>query len=73
MAAFAALTRRLILAAGLIGLAVILRQSRLGIECIDLRGAAGHEEKDDSFGRGGEVGTFGRQRVGRIAGIFFDR
>ena len=44
-------------------LAVVLRQHRLGIEGIDVRRAAVHEEEDDALGLAGKRRRFGRQRV----------
>ena len=46
------------------GLAVILSEAGLGIECIDLRRSAGHEEKDHALGPRREMRPPGRQRIG---------
>ena len=46
-------------------LAVVLRQHRLGVERIDVRRAAIHEQMDDLFGPRGEMRRLGRQRPER--------
>ena len=46
-----------------IGRVVVLVESRLGVKRIDLAGTAVHEEEDDMFCLGGEVGRLRRKRV----------
>ena len=46
------------------GLAVVLIQLRLGVEEIELRGRAGHEQVDDALRAWGEVRTDGGVRRG---------
>jgi hypothetical protein len=53
------------------GLAVVASQKRLGIERIDVRGAALHEEEDDATGAGGEVRRFGGEGIGGRRGARF--
>lgn len=45
------------------GLAVQLRELRLVLEHLELRGAARHEQKNHAFGRWSEVGRLGGERV----------
>ena len=45
------------------GFAVEFGELRFVFEEVELGGAAGHEEEDDVFGFGGEVGLFGLQGV----------
>src|SRR5262249_49744944 len=49
-------------------LAVELRQRRLGVEGIDVRRAAVHEQPDDAPGGGGEVRLLRREPAGRGPG-----
>ena len=58
------------LAAGLEAdaLAVPLRQLRLGVEGIDLRRPAVHEQVDDALGLGREVRRLGSERIGQAPG-----
>ncbi len=51
------------------GLAVLAGQARLGVEGIDLAGAAVHVEEDDALGPGGEMRPAGRVRVGGGLGL----
>jgi hypothetical protein len=44
-------------------LAIKLIEQRLGIECFNVTGAAGHEKEDDGFGFGGQVRFFGSERI----------
>lgn len=50
---------------GIHGLAVLLLDERLGIEEIHLRGAAGHEEEDDTLRPWLEHRSAHRERIGR--------
>jgi hypothetical protein len=45
------------------GLAGEFDEVRLGIEEIDVAGAAGHEKENDAFGFGGEVSGFRREWI----------
>ena len=47
------------------GLAVVSRQERLGVEGVDLRRPAVHEQVDDLSGLAGELGRFRRHRAER--------
>ena len=47
-------------------LAVIGDQLGLGVERIDVRNAAAHEQKDHRLGFGGKMGLFGGKRIGAI-------
>ena len=47
-------------------LAVIGDQLRLGVERIDVRDAAAHEQKDHRLGFGGKMRLFRSQRIGAV-------
>ena len=45
---------------------MVLVEQRLGVEGVDLRRAAVHEQVDDALGLAGEVRLLGRQRIRRF-------
>ena len=51
-------------------LAGVFVEHRLGVEGVDVRRAAVHEDVDDALGFGGEVGCVRAERIGRGGGCF---
>ena len=52
------------------GFPVVSDELGLGIERVDVRYAAGHEQEDDALGLGREVAGFGSERIDGAAGVF---